>query len=71
MQVNRTSTTLKIGKLRESQFMKTLEKLMKKHPNWSLTVELESEGWFSKTWKLTVNHPYMLTNLMFALDSTL
>lgn len=71
MHVKRTSTTIKIGKLRESQFMYVIEKLMKKHPDWNLTIELENDGWFSKTWKIAVNNPYMLTNLMFALDSTL
>lgn len=71
MKINRTSTTIKIGKLREFQFMKILEKLMEKHPDWALTVELEKKTWFSKTWKVTVNNPYMITNLMFALDASL
>jgi hypothetical protein len=57
-----------IGNLREKEFLRTLEDQMKKHPDWAISVELESKGWFRKTWKIGTANRYQMTNLMRVLD---
>jgi hypothetical protein len=62
------STIVRVGKLREKDFMKALEEIMQRFPHWRLCVDLEKKNWFTSDWKLTVMHRYNLSTLIHYLD---
>lgn len=68
MVMKRTEEVI-IGKLRKSLFFEIIEDINRRHPEWAVCVDLKKSGLFGETWVIETQNSYIMSNVIYELDS--